>query len=1065
MTAVFRLRLLCLKEIDYTLSYINISVREKGGDMKRLLTAVLCCLALSAPAVNAIAAPALEPYTYTTDFSGGSVGPWSSYPPSQDTAYDPTIWVKERPDADGNKALFREITPNFTNDYIFGARKKFHNLYVDASSVLSFKAYIKSNRPIEGVRLRFGFTDGTKQELDVPFTTIESWYSARVSFSSMITDGQSHKLDAVAFMALCPDADPENLLRFGVDDVSITGYRQTKFSFTSPETHILEERPEQIAAVHFNEGGEIEIAGRAPFKAKSVEVTVSRALTGANRKTWKMKEKDDVWSRVIKIGTSSDVSAGIWRATVTAVSADNEPRTSTTELVFLVSKANAPGSNPRILTTAADIPAVQDRAKSGDMKKVWDGLVRNAERRRSDRTTDEFKYNLDAYDDIYWLPTYGGYIQALYTPSNYIRSNAVVYGISGDTEAGDAACRALKMMAQWPSWVHPHILNQGQYTYWPVGQVLSDLAVGYDMAGDRLSAADRKLVATALYEKGITQVFKEYVRDNRVSSNTSNWIGDVTGGGIMCALTLMDEYEDRDLEPYLTGMILKMGDLVKSGFDKDGAYGEGYSYLNHALHCINTALPGLDRTFGVKFPLKLYEAHKLIFYQWDSYTNHLYDWGDTVTSLRAMSNFTWFLNKSGDPLLQWLYDKNPGSADVDLLLLDTHNKEEDVTVLPKATLFRDTGTAVFRSGFDEDAFIFVFRCGPFFNHQHFDQGSFFIADRGEEFLGEVGRSDYYDDPWYKKLVTQPAGHNCILIDDNPESQRAGDLLHDVPAWTDYARISDFMSFDGGAFLSGDLTPLYKGKVETLRRSVLYSAPRTIVMIDEAAGAVDARQINLLFHPPHREDITIDGPGKVRITRQSGTLQMTSLSGDVDISANKRPPTLYEFNGLDAVTMKPYGYVKMDADIGNGTTAVTVMSTDKGASGALNSRRFDDLVLLDLDGVTCAIKTKPGGVMDVDGTVTDALVYASLEDGFRAMRATYIDRSGKKLFESDTPVSIEITGSKISYSSAENAEITVFMETKPRRINAGGEQYKDWSFNRGKGLVLTVKAGTGSFVME
>ncbi len=39
--------------------------------------------------------PVLEPFTYSFDFESGSVGSWSSYPPAQDIAYDPTIWVKK----------------------------------------------------------------------------------------------------------------------------------------------------------------------------------------------------------------------------------------------------------------------------------------------------------------------------------------------------------------------------------------------------------------------------------------------------------------------------------------------------------------------------------------------------------------------------------------------------------------------------------------------------------------------------------------------------------------------------------------------------------------------------------------------------------------------------------------------------------------------------------------------------------------------------------------------------------------------------------------------------------
>ena len=40
------------------------------------------------------AEPVLEPYVFRASFEDGAVGPWSSYPPAQDTAYDPTIWVR-----------------------------------------------------------------------------------------------------------------------------------------------------------------------------------------------------------------------------------------------------------------------------------------------------------------------------------------------------------------------------------------------------------------------------------------------------------------------------------------------------------------------------------------------------------------------------------------------------------------------------------------------------------------------------------------------------------------------------------------------------------------------------------------------------------------------------------------------------------------------------------------------------------------------------------------------------------------------------------------------------------
>ena len=97
--------------------------------MKTKLAGAVCLGAtVACSAIAAAQAPLLAPYRLSESFDGGSVGAWSSYPPAQDTAYDPTIWVKplvgERATAD--RALYREITPLNPVDYEFGVRKLVH---------------------------------------------------------------------------------------------------------------------------------------------------------------------------------------------------------------------------------------------------------------------------------------------------------------------------------------------------------------------------------------------------------------------------------------------------------------------------------------------------------------------------------------------------------------------------------------------------------------------------------------------------------------------------------------------------------------------------------------------------------------------------------------------------------------------------------------------------------------------------------------------------------------------------------------------------------------------------
>jgi hypothetical protein len=61
-----------------------------------------------------------------------------------------------------------------------------------------------------------------------------------------------------------------------------------------------------------------------------------------------------------------------------------------------------------------------------------------------------------------------------------------------------------------------------------------------------------------------------------------------------------------------------------------------------------------------------------------------------------------------------------------------------------------------------------------------DAGGFLLSSRGEPLLSEAGVTHYYNDPHYNSHFIQAVGHNVMLVDGNPESQRLPDYLW-VPA--------------------------------------------------------------------------------------------------------------------------------------------------------------------------------------------------------------------------------------------------------------------------------------------
>jgi hypothetical protein len=330
----------------------------------------------------------IEPYTYYEDFESGSVGPWSSYPPAQDTAYDPTIWVKHTDKDSGNRALFREITPNYEIDYVFGMRKKL-DLFVDRSSNLSFKCSVKSNRDIEGIRIRFSFGDGIMVEKVMLYKNLLSWTELRVPMAEIISENTPRQLTGIAFMAVCPKADPENLLRFGIDDVKLECKRPVQWHFLKPEVHKLEEWSDFIAASHFREGEKITFECEAPFKTRAVAIQIQRVFTNEKGGIYPLKPTPGGgWNLEIPLDSRSGITPGLWRAHI--LSSTHNGDTISSSLVFLVKPKKEPSGHPRLFMTAEEKSTLLSRVSSGHLKEIWDYLQKDAQKKRETIKIEDF---------------------------------------------------------------------------------------------------------------------------------------------------------------------------------------------------------------------------------------------------------------------------------------------------------------------------------------------------------------------------------------------------------------------------------------------------------------------------------------------------------------------------------------------------------------------------------------------------------------------------------------------------------------------------------------------------
>jgi hypothetical protein len=256
------------------------------------------------------------------------------------------------------------------------------------------------------------------------------------------------------------------------------------------------------------------------------------------------------------------------------------------------------------------------------------------------------------------------------TPREAMFHNSVVYKLLGDKKAGEYTRDVLMAYTKWDYWNHPWMLNRGFHTYYPVAEFSDAYSLAYDLVYDMLTDSERKAIRTALVEKFVKPAWRSYVEDNLITTNSSNWISHLAGGGIVSqAAVYGDSPETAPLEPYFTGFILKEWKYINTIFGASGSYGEGYRYYNFAMQSFSKTLPMLKRVFNIDFAGPMENSYLETLWAGIPRANLAFTFGDSEPSLKKeaqaswigsangpMNSWAWLLAKTKDPVLSWLYN-------------------------------------------------------------------------------------------------------------------------------------------------------------------------------------------------------------------------------------------------------------------------------------------------------------------------------------------------------------------------------------------------------------------------
>jgi hypothetical protein len=827
-----------------------------------------------------------------------------TFPLSQDVGYNPTIYTTQ---VGGSPVLVRDITSYGERLLRVGLVRPLMFHVAPASSFRIVYDFQTCGRII-GSRLALGAMDGRRYNHSLSFQP--GAHDVQVDGRQLEIPVAGVDVEVIVLEAevAAPPAGSHSLLT--IRALEIQAERPASVLIRAPK---LDRSPVDDIAV----AREVVAAGN-PLKVDLGSGPAARVAA-----------YDDVGGLV----RTANIPAG--EARDTQVAAPDKPglykveitsRPAKSEFNFLV-LGEVP-VHPRVLLTAQRLEQLRSQSYSNELLAIV--------HRRASELRNSLAYNPKAGQSIALLPVASvhpgipEYFALMESYSNAIAFNALDFRISGDRQALEGARRALLTVAAWSTWTPTWFLAKGMHTYYEVGVFTQRVALGYDLIADELSAEDKSQIAEAFWENSIHPTLDEYFIYDRLPIAPSNHEAQSVGGAIEACVALYGDVPDWSARfgPALAELVVAYERLLDGLFPDDGSEAEPAGYENFAMEGMSwgmAALHALDiRPRGFEKMMKAF--------WWLRYAqvrpDLLLDTGDFGSELRAHSGYAWGVEYGGEPALRAFYEtatdqslmgvfglphtgrtveKAPGLLD---LVCCTH----PAVVTPEpppSRIFPARGSAVLRSGWRPEDTAISLRVGPWFNHEHHDQGSFRVAAYGEELVAEAGSADYYRDPHYPDYFTQAPAHNTVVIDDDPFSQEDYDGRY-WASFQNFAKFERHVFSTGIDYLAANLAPAYgdASQVNRLAREYLFVKPDILIVHDRIEAATP-HAYSWFLHIPPGAAASIDA-ARALIRGKAAFAALTAAGKNTHWTLQQQPVPTVAYKDFDRIPVEPREAFRLDS---------------------------------------------------------------------------------------------------------------------------------------------------------
>jgi hypothetical protein len=787
-----------------------------------------------------------EPNPGASPESGSRDG-WESYPISQETGYDPSIQPET---SNGESVLVRDLAPTHDGLFQLGFIRRL-NMVSGADASMRFR--LRAPYLAHPAAVHVSVFRGGKEERHDAILQGPDWQEI-----AMPIDPSSAPITAVAMSVDFADAVKGRLEKVMLRDVRLKALTTKRIALIQPQTlwdasrELYYLQSSVLAGADLSIEADVEKTSSAHWSLTApAGQTVAQGSGGRIRHHFAVSDEPGIWT--VHISDDHAVS---------------------TALLLLRS------AQPRGL--------LFDRSPA-----ISSDLLKSIRERRAllEKTTDAAAGMNVAKMDPHWLlPGLPSYFSIILQPSELAMLNAMEYRATGDRAALSRSRELLGNIVRWPLWVHPWFPAHGYHSYYPVGIMTKYVVMAEQFLGDDLAIEDRRGLDRSLMELSVKPIYEEYVLEDRLQFNTSNWIGNTDGGALLAAL----QSEDPNAAGYAIGLFVKDRDHVKAAYTSDGGYGEGVTYHRFDLEMTTLVAETAKRLLGTSIDGPLLDGDRYMRYA--SYgKDGLLDYGDSHVDITPSNVFAYIAaqNRSADMTDFYYKYRDEGTAQIiSRVLWEPKIKAAGApAATPTSRLFEQRGIAVLRDSWSSDATVIAMRAGKNFNHNHADEGSVFYAHNGTLWLGEAGYADYYKDPSYSTFNIQAIGHNTLLVDGNGESQAlpGNDVFGTYPTFT-HSLIGKEASF-----VQADLTSTYGGVLQRYTRSLIYRVNGPLIVIDDVESK-SPHIFTQVWHPEH--EVAAFDPPLNRFLLTDGHTQLEVRSfGAGGLASVKRlsplPLTSYE----------------------------------------------------------------------------------------------------------------------------------------------------------------------------